>query len=102
MNAFPGGLSVTETQRIEEDRPPTAPRMPLYLDSPGHSVVLRGHRTRILIPPYSVRFDDFRVDAVTAYLEANQSDESRPTVDAYAVYHMYSVDLSLLYAITRE
>lgn len=92
-----------ETQQIEDDLPPTAPGMPLYLDSPGHSVVLRGNTIRNLVPLYRVRFhDDFQFDAVTAYLEVNQSDESRPTLGVYQVCDVHSGDLSLPYTVTRE
>lgn len=99
----PGGLAVKETQRIEQDLPPTAPGMPMYLDSPGFSVVLRGNTLRVLVPLYRVRGrDDFRFDAVTAYMEVNQSDEARPMLGVYEVYEVLSGDLSLPYTVTRE
>ena len=99
----PGGLSVKETQRIEEDLPPTAPGMPMYLDSPGFSVVLRGNTLRLLVPLDRVGGrDDFRFDAVTAYMEVNQTDDARPLLGVYAVYEVLSGDLSLPYTPTRE
>src|SRR5690606_15602560 len=43
----PGGLAVKETARIEQDLPPTNPGMPMFMDSPGFSVVLRGNALRV-------------------------------------------------------
>lgn len=98
-----GGLSVKETQRIEEDLPPTAPDMPMYLDSPGFSVVLNGGTIRLLVPVDRVGGrTDFRFDAVTAYMEVNRSDDSRPLLGVYEVYEVLSGDLSLPYTPGRE
>jgi len=102
----PGGLAVVETQRIEQDLPPTAPGMPMYLDSPGFSVVLRGHTLRLLVPLDRVGGrTDFRFDAVAAYMEVNQSDPGRPLLGVYEVYEVYDVlsgDLSLPFSVTEE
>lgn len=99
----PGGLSVKETQQIETDLPPTAPGMPMYLDSPGFSVVLRGSTIRLLVPLDRVGGrDDFQFDAVTAYMEVNEADEARPLLGVYEVYEVLSGDLSLPYTVTRE
>ena len=99
----PGGLSVQETQRIAEDLPATAPGMPMYLDSPGFSVVLKGDTLRLLVPLDRVRGrSDFSFDAVTAYMEVNQSDADRPLLGVYEVYDVLSGDLSLPYSVTRE
>lgn len=99
----PGGYSVKETQKIEEDLPSTAPGMPMYLDSPGFSVVLEDKTLRLAVPLDRIGGrDDFRFDAVTAYMEVNQSDDSRPLLGVYEVYEVLSGDLSLPYAVTRE
>lgn len=45
---------------------------------------------------------DFKFDAVTAYMEVNTSDDSRPLLGVYEVYDVLSGDLSLPYAVTRE
>ena len=98
----PGGLAVKETQRIAEDLPPTNPGMPMYLDSPGFSVVLRDHVLRIAVPAARVSGrTDFQFDAVTAYMEVNQSDTERPLLGVYAVYDVLSGDLSLPYQVER-
>jgi len=99
----PGGLSVKSTQRIEQDLPPTNPGMPMYLDSPGFSVVLDGATVRVLVPLDRVRGRrDFSFDAVTAYMEVNTSDESRPLLGVYHVYDVLSGDLSLPYRVGDE
>jgi hypothetical protein len=98
-----GGFAVKETQRIEQDLPPTNPGMPMYLDSPGFSVVLDGSTLRVVVPLDRVSGrDDFTFDGVTAYMEVNTSDPSRPLLGVYEVYEVLSGDLSLPYRITRK
>ncbi len=99
----PGGLAVLETQRIAEDLPPTAPGMPMYLDSPGFSVVLSGNTIRLLVPLDRVGGrTDFQFDAVAAYMEVNQGDDTRPLLGVYEVYDVLSGDLSLPYTVASE
>jgi hypothetical protein len=38
---------------------------------------------------------DFQADAVTAYMEVNTSDDSRPMLGVYDIYEILSDDLSL-------
>ena len=92
-----GGLAVKAVAGdVDAELPPTAPGMPIYLDSPGYSVVLKGNRLRIPVPAWRIRgLDSFDYDAVTAYMQVNASDESRPTLGVYAVYSVLSGDLSL-------
>jgi len=98
-----GGLAVKETQRIDQDLPATAPGMPMYLDSPGFSVVLKGSTLRLIVPLDRVAGrTDFNFDAVTAYMEVNQSDPARPLLGVYEVYEVLSGDLSLPYTVTTE
>lgn len=99
-----GGLAVRE---IEEGSSPTMPAthpdMPLYLDSPGHSIVLEGNTIKVLVPASRVAgTTEFTYDAVTAYLEVNTSDESRPMLGVYEVYDVLSGDLSLPYSVAEE
>lgn len=97
-----GGLAVKETQRIEQDLPPTNPGMPMYLDSPGLSVVLDGATLRVLVPLDRVGGRrDFSFDAVTAYMEVNTSDDTRPLLGVYHVYEVLSGDLSLPYNVSE-
>ena len=99
----PGGLSVLEIGEGEEAiLPPTNPGMPMYMDSPGLSVVLRDQTLRILVPAWRIRHQlDFSFDSVTAYLEVNMSDEDRPMLGVYEVYSVASGDLSLPYRLER-
>jgi len=100
----PGGLAVRE---IEEGSNPTMPAthpdMPLYLDSPGHSIVLDGNTLKVLVPALRVSGNtQFQYDAVTAYLEVNTSDEGRPMLGVYQAYSVLSGDLSLPYSVSAR
>lgn len=98
----PGGLSVKETERIEQDLPPTNPGMPMYLNSPGFSVVLDGNTLRVVVPLDRVSGRrDFTFDAVTAYMEVNTSDAERPLLGVYHVYEVLSGDLGMPYGVTE-
>ena len=94
----PGGLAVKPVVDSDPEAvlPPTHPGMPIYLDSPGFSVVLRGDTLRVPVPAWRIRdLTSFRYDAVTAYLEVNLEDTARPTLGVYEVYEVLSGDLSL-------
>lgn len=98
----PGGLAVKEYRK--EDAvvmPPTAPAMPMFMDSPGHPVVLRGGKVRILVPAARV-YDRtaFKYDAVTAYMEVSTAP-GKPMLGVYKVFGVLSGDLSLPYAVER-
>ncbi|MEZ4698351.1 MAG: hypothetical protein R2832_18180 [Rhodothermales bacterium] len=98
-----GGLAVKETKQIEQDLPPTAPGMPMFLDSPGFSVKLIGNTLRLVVPlDRTGGKSDFAFDAVTAYMEVNQSDEGRPMLGVYKVYDVLSGDLSLPYKVAAN
>jgi hypothetical protein len=100
----PGGLSVREFGEDDEAvLPPSNPGMPMYMDSPGLSVVLGDRTVRVLVPAWRLRNQlDFKFDAVTAYLEVNTSDEDRPMLGVYEVYAIASGDLSLPYDLEAE
>lgn len=98
----PGGLSVAEFAATDEGvvMPPTNPGMAIYLDSPGFSVVSDQNTLRVLVPAQRVNHKtDFNFDAVTAYMEVNTSNQSRPMLGVYEVYSVGSGDLSLPYAV---
>jgi hypothetical protein len=98
----PGGLSVKEARSVEDELPPTHPGMPMYLDSPGFNVVLDGDVLRVVVPLFRVSGrQDFSFDAVTAYMEVNTSDGTRPMLGVYEVYHVLSGDLSLPFRVTE-
>jgi hypothetical protein len=72
----------------------------MYLDSPGFSVVRDGQTLKVPVPADRVSgHTDFNVDAVTAYMEVNTSDKSRPMLGVYEVYDVLSGDLSLPVAV---
>jgi hypothetical protein len=56
----------------------------------------------VLVPAQRVRGRlDFAFDAVTAYLQVNLGDDTRPRLGVYEVYDVLSGDLSLPYTVTR-
>lgn len=100
-----GGLSVAQFEPGDASvqLPPTAPGMPLYLDSPGFPVQANGPRLRIVVPEVRVNKETaFRYDGATAYLEVNASDLERPMLGVYAVYSVASGDLSLPYQVNSR
>lgn len=97
-----GGLSVIEFKK--EDKavvlPPTNPGMPMFMDSPGFSVVTNNDNLKVLVPAQRIdNKKEFNYDAVSAYMEVNTTDEKRPLLGVYEVYDVLSGDLSLPYKV---
>lgn len=97
-----GGLSVIEFKKEDATvvLPPTNPGMPMYMDSPGYSVLKENNKIKVLVP--SQRIDhkkDFNYDAVSAFMEVNTTDDKRPLLGVYEVYSVLSGDLSLPYKV---
>lgn len=100
-----GGLSVSQFREGDTDviLPPTHPGMPIYLDSPGFPVLLKGDRLKVPVPAFRIKNrTDFAFDAVTSYLQVNASDEGRPMLGVYEVYQVLSGDLSLPYRVEKK
>lgn len=100
----PGGLSVLEFKKEDEAvvLPPTAPGLPMYMDSPGHAVVERGRTLKVLVPARRIhQKTDFSFDAVSVYMQVNTSDSSKPMLGVYHVYDVLSGDLSLPYTVKK-
>lgn len=99
----PGKLAVKEFKKADGVvLPPTAPDMPMFMDSPGFAVVSRGATLRVLVPaPRVSGRTDFRFDAVTAYMQVATTGD-RPMLGVYAVYTVLSKDLSLPYTVERR
>ncbi len=100
-----GGLSVGQFKEGADDvvLPPTNPGMPIYLDSPGFSVMVSGNRLKVIVPAFRIQNQiDFKFDAVTSYLQVNTSDDALPMLGVYHVYHVLSGDLSLPYRVQQE
>lgn len=101
-NRVAGSLSVQ--QFSPEDKsvvlPPTNPGMPMYIDSPGFSVLTQRDTLKVLVPAQRVNHNiDFNYDAVTAYMQVNTADDTLPLLGVYEVYDVQSGDLSLPYSV---
>jgi len=98
-----GGLSV-KAYRPEDESvvlPATNPDMPIYLDSPGFSVVFRGQAVRVAVPAQRVHNKtSFNYDGVAAYMEVS-TEENMPMLGVYAVFEVLSGDLSLPYEVKK-
>jgi hypothetical protein len=97
----PGGLAVRQIRKEEMATvlPPTNPGMPMLMDSPGFSVLLRGDTLKVLVPAQRADHQTrFQFDAVTAYMEVALSGD-RPMLGVYRVYSVLSGDLSLPFAV---
>jgi hypothetical protein len=101
----PGGLAVigvAETE-VSEVLPPTAPGLPIALDSPGFPVQLDGATLQVVVPAPRVGGESaFNFDAASAYLQVNTSDPDRPLLGVYDVYGVLSGDLSLPFSVEAE
>lgn len=100
----PGGLAVAEIAEREIARvlPPTNPGMPMLMDSPGYSVVLRGDSLKVLVPASRLYVEpQFRYDAVTAYMEVGPGAD-RPLLGVYQVYDVLSGDLTLPFEVRQD
>lgn len=98
-----GGLAVLQfdTEDASDRLPPTNPGMPMYMDSPGFSVVQRGDKLRVLVPAQRLGGKtSFHFDAVSAYMEVATSGD-RPMLGVHHVYTVLSGDLSLPYRVKR-
>ncbi|WP_435624802.1 hypothetical protein [Flagellimonas sp.] len=97
-----GGLSVIQFKKANETvvLPPTNPGMPMYMDSPGYPVLTKGEIIKVVVPNYRINNKtDFKYDGVTAFMQVNTSDESRPLLGVYDVFSVASGDLSLPYSV---
>jgi hypothetical protein len=100
-----GGLAVKQFKKEEAGvvLPPTNPGMPMYMDSPGFSVIANQNTLSVLVPAQRIQHKtDFNFDAVTAYMQVNTSDENRPMLGVYQVYTILSKKLSLPYTVQRQ
>lgn len=89
--ACPGGLKVRDVSPGQDVLPPTAPGLPLALDSPGMSPLLKGSTVRITVPVQGAANVAF--DAVAAELQVN-SEGKTPLLCVVGVRKVASGDLS--------
>lgn len=98
----PGGLSVKERHGTDAVVvPPTAPKMPMFMDSPGYGVMMAGNTLKVIVPAQRInRKTDFKFDAVTAYMEVFTGDHNiKPMLGVYEVYSVLSKKLTLPYSV---
>lgn len=101
----PGGLSVKQFDTSDKSvvLPPTNPGMPMYMDSPGFSVVTQGNTIKVLVPAFRVNNKtNFQFDGVTAYMQVNTSVQDKPLLGVYSVYSVASGNLSLPYSVNQK
>ncbi len=93
----PAGLAVVAVSGdVAAALPPTNPGLPIYLDSPGFPVVLRGQDVIVAVPASRIHGQTtFRFDAVTASMRVAPSDPSQPLLGVTEVHSVWSGDLSL-------
>ena len=97
-----GGLAVLQFDAADQAvfLPPTNPRMPMYMDSPGFQVITSEHTITVVVPDYRMNHQTkFNYDAVSCYMQVNTSDASKPMLGVYDVYTVASGDLSLPFSV---
>jgi len=100
----PGGLKVAEFEKGDSSvtMPPTNPGMPMYLDSPGLTVVQRGDTLKVLVPAWRVSNNTtFTYDGVTAYMQVMQSGDY-PLLGVYEVYDTLQDELAINQFVVRR
>jgi hypothetical protein len=99
-----GGLAVKEFPKDspKPKLPPTAPPMPMFMDSPSFTVKTSGDSIRVAIPAARIKGrTDFKFDAVACYMQVNTSDMMMPMLGVMKVYSVASGNLSLPYTISK-
>lgn len=97
--ACAGGLKVLDVSPGQDVLPATAPGLPLALDSPGMTPLLKGNAIRITMPVKDA--GDAAFDAVTAELQVNAEGKA-PLLCVNGVRKVASGDLSFPGRITRQ
>lgn len=94
-----GGLKVRDVAPGQDLLPTTAPGLPLALDSPGMSPLIKGSTVRITVPVAGAENVNF--DAVAAHLQVNAKGKA-PLLCVTGTYKVASGNLSLPGIITRK
>jgi hypothetical protein len=97
--ACAGGLKVNDISPGQDLLPPTAPGLPIALDSPGMSPLLKGKTVRITVPVKGAENVNF--DAVAAHLQVNESGKA-PLLCVTGTYKVASGNLILPGVIMKE
>ena len=90
--ACSGGLKVRDVAPGKDILPPTAPGLPIALDSPGMSPLLADRTVRLIVPLADAANASF--DAVTAHLQVHP-EAATPLLCVTGTYKVASGDLSL-------
>jgi hypothetical protein len=97
--ACAGGLKVRDISPGQDLLPATAPGLPLALDNPGMSPILKGKTVRITVPVKGAENVNF--DAVAAHLQVNETGKV-PLLCVTGTYKVASGNLTLPGIITKE
>ena len=97
--ACTGGLKVNDISPGQDVLPATAPGLPLALDSPGMSPILKGKTVRITVPVKGAENVNF--DAVAAQLQVHEKGE-KPLLCVTGTYKVASGNLTLPGVIMKE
>lgn len=100
-----GKLSVKQFKKADKTvvLPPTNPGMPMYMDSPGYSVITKENTISVVVPDYRIQHKiNFKYDGVTAFMKVNTSNEHLPMLGVYEVYSVSSGNLSLPYKVEKR
>lgn len=97
--ACKGGLKVRDILPGQEALPATAPGLPIALDSPGMSPLLKGRTVRITVPLSGA--ENVKFDAVAAKLQVNDKGGT-PLLCVIGTYKVASGDLSLPGVIVKK
>lgn len=90
--ACAGGLKVRDISPGQDLLPATAPGLPLALDSPGMSPILKGKTVRITVPVKGA--ENINFDAVAAHLQVHEKGE-KPLLCVTGTYKVASGKLTL-------
>jgi len=93
------GLKVLDVSPGVDVLPPTAPMLPLALDSPGMSPSLQGKTARVTVPVRDG--ENISFDAVTAELQVNAEGKA-PLLCVTGVHDIASGDLSMPGRIVKQ
>lgn len=96
--ACAGGLKVRDVSPGQDLLPDTAPGLPLALDSPGMSPLIKGSTVRITVPVAGA--ENVRFDAVAAHLQVHPQAKT-PLLCVTGTYKVASGDLSLPGVVTK-
>jgi hypothetical protein len=97
--ACAGGLKVRDISPAQDILPPTAPGLPIAIDSPGMSPIIKGATVRITVPVRGAENVNF--DALAAKLQVHEQGKT-PLLCVTGTYKVASGNLTLPGVITRN